>query len=409
MSDDRSRRIGSDRSRRRYLLSTAAALSAGAGCLRLEEEGAQREQGDGAESAETASLEREWTAEVGGHAIDVDPDSSRAFVASTGDADLTAISLRDGSASWEYTVADTGDAETTLDTDPEISGLTRRGGTLYGAYRRYMSDDRTPSGIVAVDPETGSGETARLVERTTPAAAPVAIDGTVVVGFSDHNANEFRLIGLDGQSLDRRWERDGETVGYGGGVVHDGIAYVSFDSTLARLDPADGSLEPLREAGIEVGTGIDARGNALYYCPGGGRIALYDLERETVRRATEIGFNGSSGWQNAGPVVGPDRCYAGLGSALVAVDRRDGREAWTRENLWVDADDDPVGQRVVEPAVGDGLVWSSSEGGTLVGLDPETGETVVSEALEERIVSVETADGTVLAATERAIAAFSVR
>jgi outer membrane protein assembly factor BamB len=410
MSDGNRRTTGrAAPSRRGVLLSTSVAL-AGAGCLGLEEEGAtnQTEPADDDSPSVDTTLERDWNVDLDERVRALESSSGRAFVAKG--RDLAAISLVDGQVLWEFTAEDGDDVTGPFADEPTITHLTHRDGTLYGTYwRRRGDDDPSTAGVVVVDAESGDGETAELVEGVRPQAAPLALDGRLVTGFGDNNANEFHLLGLGERTLSVEWEQDGELIGYNGGVVVDGTAYVSFDASRHRLDVTDGSLEKLDEPGQMVGTRLVARGSLLYYCLGEGGIAVYDLERGTRRRVFETGNDGSSGSRNSGPTVGPEHCYAGFGRDLVAVDRQDGRPVWTHEDLWADPNDDPVGQPVIHPVVEAGIVWTAAEGGEVVGIAAGTGERVVGEPFGQQIASIDAVEGTLLVATERGVTAVSIQ
>lgn len=197
-------------------------------------------------------------------------------------------------------------------------------------------------------------------------APVVATDGTVLTGAFDH-----RVYGVNPEDGRTRWSHKTDSHLDGPPVQGpDGRLYAtSRDLDLHILSPQGSFLEKVRVGPTTCGPAIDQQGN-VYVGLIDGQVKSYDADGR-IRwnwkspNSQEAGFMVS-------PVVGPDGtvyCASG-GGTVVALDPASGEPKWSVK---------PGGAFYAPFSVGaDGRVLLSSLSGTVHALDPQDGHTLWS-------------------------------
>jgi len=246
------------------------------------------------------------------------------------------------------------------------------------------------------------GVYAPLVDATNPdVSAPVVTESLVIYVV------EKRLVAVDRQTLERRWEREeGLTRSSDGLVVSDDTVFswhVAVDiSTGERLWLHEGSrwgTSPIvtdsalyvngytivdRETGAVEREGVNGsfvppasyHDGTIYFDSGYGGTGAYEVATETERWSGPPDYREQQSYGT--PVVGDSLVYHDINGDLYAYDRADGTVRWTRN---VDSSTylGGVSARVLPIYSDDRLLVSD---GGLSSLDAETGETLQTEAID---------------------------
>lgn len=249
--------------------------------------------------------------------------------------------------------------------------------------RRFLAGCATTiaaSGVLA-----GSGSAASTTDAggELPPQPPEAVAGwsaarggygnTAAVG-SDHGFGD----GFDFDALEVDW-----TVDAGGlPVVDDGIVYLSAEGAVHALDAADGSLEWQSE---DVGASDPPTvAYGTVFVSGERSVTALDAANGDVRWRTSVSDAATDSDTDettiSPPTVAFERVYVCADGGLSAIDCETGEIDWRRDSVAVTVGDpweerDEV-DRTLEGGVAatDERVFAIAEAGTIVGLDPLTGE-----------------------------------
>ncbi|WP_312907340.1 PQQ-binding-like beta-propeller repeat protein [Natronosalvus caseinilyticus] len=179
------------------------------------------------------------------------------------------------------------------------------------------------------------------------------------------------------------WRYDGAH-DLGSTVIADDRIYTLAQGGVTALDAEDGSSEwKTGDIGAERTLSID--GDALYV--GGDPIQAIDAETGEVRWESEI--------DSPELAVGHGMVYTASEHAVYALDAEDGSIRWERERVEVETDDGTeTAEELQFGDVSDDAVYvfdssyAPGRAGMFAGLDPETGETVVTVDHDESVTQL---------------------
>lgn len=236
----------------------------------------------------------------------------------------------------------------------------------------------TASGVLAGSASAASTTDA---EGELPPQPPEAVAGwsaarggygnTAAVG-SDHGFGD----GFDFDALEVDWTSDA------GGlpVVDDGIVYLSVEGAVHALDAADGSLEWQSE---DVGASEPPTvAYGTVFVSGERDVTALDAANGDVRWQTSVSDADSDTDETtiSPPTVAFERVYVYADGGLSAIDCETGEIDWRRDSVTVTIGDPWEEQDEVDRTIEGGVaatderVFALAEAGTIVGLDPLTGE-----------------------------------
>ena len=249
--------------------------------------------------------------------------------------------------------------------------------------RRFLTVCATTiaaSGVLA-----GSGSAASTTDAggEVPPQPPEAVAGwsaarggygnTAAVG-SDHGFGD----GFDFDTLEVDWTADA------GGlpVVDDGIVYLPVEGAVHALDAADGSLEWQSE---DVGASEPPTvAYGTIFVSGERGVTALDAANGDVRWQTSVSDAATDSDADepavSPPTVAFERVYVSADSGLSAIDCETGEIDWRCDSVTVTIGDPWEEQNEVDRTIEGGVaatdecVFVLAEAGTIVGLDPLTGE-----------------------------------
>ncbi|MFQ3320178.1 MAG: outer membrane protein assembly factor BamB [Natronomonas sp.] len=378
-------------SRRRFLQAVSAGSLAGAaGCLgglRSLDEEVPSLQADGvwptfaadarntghADTTGPTDPEIAWEFETTGRIYDGATVVDETVYLGSTDGNVYALDADDGDEQWRFPVL--GQVRTT----PAVAdGLVYAGGTRGGLY--------------ALDAVTGEKRWSTLETKQFSQSHPTVVDGTVYVG-----SREGELYGVDAQIGQVQGSIDiGQYVSTCP-AISDGVIYVGWRGGSAP-DANGGGLSAYTMDGERLWQASpgDVNGSpavvdgTVYACTG---TAAYAFDAETGEEQWRFEDSGGAG----SPAVANGRVFVGsMESTFYALDAESGEKLWSfSPGKWPE----------YPAAVADGVVYMACWATRTYGLDAETGEKLWGRSLENPLSDPAVADGTMyIAANNRMLA-----
>ncbi|WP_408960081.1 PQQ-binding-like beta-propeller repeat protein [Natrinema sp. 74] len=190
---------------------------------------------------------------------------------------------------------------------------------------------------------------------------------TGAVGFSDGFGEAFEF-----DALETDWTTDAEALP----VVADGTAYLSVEGAVRALDTADGSLEWQCKGIGAHGQPTVAYGTVYARCDN--TVVALDAATGAVQWETTVADAADD--TVASPTVAFGTVYVFTEECLTAIDCKTGAVEWTRSGVELSIGDpweepETVSRSLERNVVADDdRIYAIAEKGTIVGLDPLTGD-----------------------------------
>lgn len=264
-----------------------------------------------------------------------------------------------------------------------------RRGVLKGAATLAVA-----GGSLAVANSTGAAtdtDTRRVLEDATGWSGYRGDQANTGAVGADHGFEADAAF----DALEHDWGVDAE----GLPAVVDDTVYLTDGGTVRALDADDGSTEwHSDDVGAE---GVPTVADGTVYVRRDGGVTALDAANGTVAWDASVADDAVGQF-----AVASGHVFVAGDGALHALDREAGSSEWSRDEVAVTTgdsweDEDPVGHAFeTEAVVVDEYVFAVLEEGTIVGVDPETGETAVTiETDHVRLFDLTAADGRVFART----------